>query len=82
MERLGRLTALPCLPYDFANSVASDSIVQVVRTMIEAATPETLTFVVKLVNESLAETQHLRDDTEGDSKLSALASVDCEQLKT
>ncbi len=53
MDRLARLTSLPCLPYDFANSVASDSLVQVVRTMAEAATSETLTFLVKIVQESL-----------------------------
>lgn len=57
LERIGRLTGLPCLPYDFANSIASDSLVQVIRTMVEAATNETLTFLVKLVRESLVETE-------------------------
>ena len=42
LERLAKLTCLPCLPYDFANSVASDSLVQVMRTMADAATTETL----------------------------------------
>ncbi|RPD73800.1 hypothetical protein L226DRAFT_488466 [Lentinus tigrinus ALCF2SS1-7] len=55
LDRLARLTSLPCLPYDFANSVASDSLVQVIRTMAEAATSETLTFLVKIVQESLEE---------------------------
>ncbi|KAJ3553706.1 hypothetical protein NM688_g3471 [Phlebia brevispora] len=75
LERIGRLTALPCLPYDFPNSVASDSLVQVVRTMVEAATSETLAFLVKLVNESLAETKHLREGDLGQSKLLALTRV-------
>ena len=57
LERIGRLTGLPCLPYGFTNSIASDSLVQVIRTMVEAATNETLTFLVKLVRESLAETE-------------------------
>lgn len=57
LERIGRLTGLPCLPYDFANSIASDSLVQVIRTMVEAATNETLAFLVKLVKESLVETE-------------------------
>ena len=57
LERIGRLTGLPCLPYDFANSIASDSLVQVIRTMVEAATNETLAFLVKLVRESLVETE-------------------------
>ena len=49
LDRLAKLTTLPCLPYDFANSVASDSLVQVVRTMAEAATNETLAFLVPAV---------------------------------
>jgi E3 ubiquitin-protein ligase HUWE1 len=75
LNRLARLTALPCIPYDFPNSVASDSLVQVVRTMVEAATSETLTFVIKMVNDSLEETKDLRDDDLGESKLSALANA-------
>ena len=75
LDHIGRLTALPCLPYDFPNSVASDSLVQVVRTMVEAATSETLAFLVKLVNESLAETKHLREGNTDESKLLALAKV-------
>ena len=75
LERLGRLTALPCIPYDFPNGVASDSLVQVVRTMVESATSETLAFLVKLVNQSLDDTKHLRRDDDGESLFSALASV-------
>ena len=61
LQRLGRLTALPSLPYDFPGSIASDSLVQVVRTAIESATPETLNFLVSIVNESLAETKDFRE---------------------
>ncbi len=75
LERFARLTALPCIPYDFPNSVASDSLVQVVRTMVEAATSETLAFVIKMVTDSLEETKDLRDDDSGESKLSALANA-------
>ncbi|KAK0485978.1 hypothetical protein IW261DRAFT_1662959 [Armillaria novae-zelandiae] len=50
LASLGRLTALPCLPYDFANSLASDSMVQVMRTMTEVATSETLLHLAKLTN--------------------------------
>ena len=73
LERLGRLTALPCIPYDFPNGVASDSLVQVVRTMVECATSETAAFIVKIVNQSLEETKHLRRDEDGVSLFSALA---------
>ena len=53
----------------------SDSLVQVVRTMVEAATSETLAFLVKIVNESLKETKHLRDNESGESKLLPLVNV-------
>ncbi|EKM54444.1 uncharacterized protein PHACADRAFT_174950 [Phanerochaete carnosa HHB-10118-sp] len=79
LDRLARLTALPCIPYDFANSVASDSLVQVVRTMVEASTNESLAFIVKIVNESLIATASLRDDNAGNSKYLELATVEDEQ---
>ena len=75
LEHFARLTALPCIPYDFPNSVASDSLVQVVRTMVEASTSEALAFVVKMVTDSLEETKDLRDDDSGESKFSALATA-------
>lgn len=76
LDHLARLTALPCLPYDFANSVSSDSLVQVVRTMVEASTSDTLTFIVKIVNESLVETASLREDHSGESKYLKLANAE------
>jgi len=33
LKHIEQLTVLPCLPYDFANSVTSDSLAQVMRTM-------------------------------------------------
>ncbi|KAI9068310.1 hypothetical protein FKP32DRAFT_1587710 [Trametes sanguinea] len=69
LDHLARLTALPCLPYDFANSVGSDSLVQVIRTMAESATTETLAFLIKLVSESLAECKDFWETMEEKSKL-------------
>ncbi|KAH9949004.1 hypothetical protein B0H21DRAFT_198859 [Amylocystis lapponica] len=75
IDRFGRLTALPCLPYDFANSVASDSLVQVVRTMAEAATAETIAFLIKLVNESLGETKEFWETMDEHSRLLSMVEV-------
>ncbi|KAH9894888.1 hypothetical protein C8Q73DRAFT_645187 [Cubamyces lactineus] len=69
LDRLARLTSLPCLPYDFANSVGSDSLVQVIRTMAESATTETLAFLTKLVQESLDECKDFWQTMEEQSKL-------------
>ncbi|CAL1707508.1 unnamed protein product [Somion occarium] len=72
LQRIGRLTALPCLPYDFPNSIASDSLVQVVRTMVESETSATLVFLVSLVNESLEETKYFRQAPSGKPELQDL----------
>ncbi|KAF8906522.1 hypothetical protein CPB84DRAFT_1675694 [Gymnopilus junonius] len=69
LQQLGRLTSLPCLPYDFANSVASDSMVQVLRTMAEVATSETLLHLAQIVKESLNDTKFFWDPLEESSKL-------------
>ncbi|KAI9449410.1 hypothetical protein BJY52DRAFT_1215929 [Lactarius psammicola] len=53
---LGRLTALPCIPYDFGGSVASDSLVQVIRTMFDAAPNATMNALTSWVKTSLQET--------------------------
>ena len=53
---LGRLTALPCIPYDFGGSVASDSLVQVIRTMFDAAPNATMNALTSWVKISLQET--------------------------
>ena len=73
---MARLTSLPCLPFDFANSVASDSLIQVVRTMTEAATNETITFLVKLVQESLEECKDFWDPINEQSKFLSLVEFD------
>ncbi|OBZ67028.1 E3 ubiquitin-protein ligase ptr1 [Grifola frondosa] len=75
LDRLGKLTSLPCLPYDFVNSVASDSLVQVIRSMAEASTGETLTFLLKLVNESLAECKDFWESMDEHSKLLPMVDV-------
>ncbi|KAJ8481173.1 hypothetical protein ONZ45_g15389 [Pleurotus djamor] len=70
---LGRISSLPCLPYDFASSVASDSMVQVMRTLAEICTTETVQHLMMLVRSSLDETNdfwHVVGGTE--SKLFAL----------
>jgi E3 ubiquitin-protein ligase HUWE1 len=78
LERIGRLTSLPCLPYDFANSVASDSLVQVIRTMVEAATSETLGSLAKLVRQSLGETEEFWKVEEQQSKFLSLLDITSE----
>ncbi|KAK7472586.1 E3 ubiquitin-protein ligase tom1 [Stygiomarasmius scandens] len=75
LTRLGRLTALPCLPYDFANSVASDSMVQVMRTMTEVATSDTLLHLAELVKQSLQATEQFWRVSEPGSKLLPLVDV-------
>lgn len=72
LERLGRLMVLPCLPYNFGNSVASDSLVQVIRTMVEAAPAETMTYLAKLVRTSPDETEDFWASQNEESKLMAL----------
>ncbi|KAJ3790759.1 hypothetical protein GGU10DRAFT_281593 [Lentinula aff. detonsa] len=72
---LGRLTALPCLPYDFANSVASDSMVQTMRTLTEVATSETLQQMSQLVKESLQATEEFWSNTTQNSNLLPLLDV-------
>ncbi|KAJ7462340.1 hypothetical protein B0H11DRAFT_2175426 [Mycena galericulata] len=79
LARLGRLTSLPCIPYDFANSVASDSMVQVMRTMSEVTTPETLAHLAKLVKESLEATKSFWESVDEKSKLLALVDITAEQ---
>jgi hypothetical protein len=69
LQWFGRLTGLPCLPYDFANSVASDSMVQVLRTMTEVATSETLLHLTEIVKESLDETKFFWESIQEPSKL-------------
>lgn len=80
LKRIGRLTALPCLPYDFANNVASDSMVQVLRTMAEVATNETLTQLIAFVKDSLDDTRFLWDSEQWNSKLLSLIDVSGEEL--
>jgi len=75
LQRIGRLTGLPCLPYDFANSVASDSMVQVLRTMTEVATSETLLHLSEMVKASLDDTKFFWDHIEESCKLLRFVDV-------
>jgi len=72
---LGRLTRLPCLPYDFANSVASDSMIQVMRTMTEVVPEETLLHLAKLVKQSLDDTQSFWENVQESSRLLPLVDT-------
>ncbi|KAF5354781.1 hypothetical protein D9756_005295 [Leucocoprinus leucothites] len=69
LNSIGRLTALPCLPYDFSNSVASDSLVQVMRTLVDYATNETLIYLAETVRSSLQETKSFWDPSQLSSRL-------------
>lgn len=75
LAQIGRFTSLPCIPYDFANSIASDSLVQVMRTMADVSSSETLLFLRKLVNESLAETKDFWVTMRDQSKLLPLLDI-------
>lgn len=80
LAQIGRLTALPCLPYDYANSVSSDSMVQVMRTMIEVATNQTLSQLARQVSESLEVTRDFWQDIGTESKLLPLIEMSCMQF--
>ncbi|KAK2463266.1 hypothetical protein APHAL10511_004921 [Amanita phalloides] len=73
--QLGRLTGLPCLPYDYANGVASDSMVQIMRTTVEVVTNETFMLLAKLVSESLENTRNFWENVEDQSKLLSLVDT-------
>lgn len=75
LERIGRLTALPCLPYDYANSVASDSLVQVIRTMADVGPNEALHHLSKLVENSLSDSQNFWATPQSHSKLSPFVNL-------
>ncbi|KXN90585.1 E3 ubiquitin-protein ligase ptr1, partial [Leucoagaricus sp. SymC.cos] len=72
---IGRLTNLPCLPYDFSNSVASDSLVQVMRTLVDSATNETLLYLAEIVRESLQDTRAFWDVSQTSSELLPLLEL-------
>jgi len=72
---LGRLTALPCIPYDFGGSVASDSLVQVIRTMFDAAPNATMNSLNGWVKESLQETSAFWGSPSRKSKFTELLDL-------
>ncbi|KZV69516.1 hypothetical protein PENSPDRAFT_753267 [Peniophora sp. CONT] len=69
LEQIGRITALPALPHDFGNSVASDSLVQVVRTMFDASPNVTMGALCELVKTSLKETKEFWEELKPGSRL-------------
>ncbi|KAJ3575128.1 hypothetical protein NP233_g1305 [Leucocoprinus birnbaumii] len=75
LNSIGRLTALPCLPYDFSNSVASDSLVQVMRTLVDYATNDTLVYLAEIVRKSLQETKTFWGTFQPSSKLLPLLEI-------
>ncbi|KAG6844702.1 hypothetical protein H0H87_004578 [Tephrocybe sp. NHM501043] len=76
---LGRLTSLPCLPYDYANGVSSDSMVQVMRSLIEVASDETVQHLSQLVKQSLSDTEFFWNAVEEPSKLLPLVETTAEE---
>jgi E3 ubiquitin-protein ligase HUWE1 len=79
---LGRLTALPCIPYDFGGSVASDSLVQVIRTMFDAAPNATMNSLTGWVKESLQETSTFWGSSSRKSKFIELLDLAGTSLHT
>ncbi|PCH43593.1 hypothetical protein WOLCODRAFT_75349 [Wolfiporia cocos MD-104 SS10] len=81
LERLGKLTALPCLPYDFATSVASDSLVQVFRTMSDTSPGETVTFMTNLIHEALADTREFWASMQEQSQWLPMIDISADELE-
>jgi E3 ubiquitin-protein ligase HUWE1 len=75
LERIGRLTGLPCLPYDYANSISSDSLVQVIRTMADVGPNEALHHLSKLVEMSLSDSQSFWVTPQSHSKLAPFLDI-------
>ncbi|TIB37190.1 hypothetical protein E3P86_02254 [Wallemia ichthyophaga] len=59
LERLGRFFGLPCLPYDFSISRASEAIAQLGRVLIEIKPEVTLMWSMEQVREKLESTRHI-----------------------
>ena len=75
LKCFARLLELPRLPYDYANAVHFDSLVQVIRTMVEAAPSEKLAHLAQQVNEYLDETKEVWQSPDGESKLLSFIEV-------
>jgi E3 ubiquitin-protein ligase HUWE1 len=73
LTRMGRLIALPC--HNFANSVASDSMVPVMGTLTEVSTNETLLHLAQLAKEFLEATRYFWEKDQEDSKLLPLVDI-------
>lgn len=69
LKYLTDLTALPCLPYDFASSMASDPLIQIMRTVTESATLDAISHIAKLVQDSLEQTRSFWTEMREEPKL-------------
>ena len=76
LDCIARLLALPCLPYDYANHINSDSVVQVIRIIVEVCPVDALVHLVTQVNESLRETQEFWKTPREESTLLPYVDID------
>jgi E3 ubiquitin-protein ligase HUWE1 len=80
LKHLTRLLVMPCLPYDFANSPYSDSLVQVMRAMAEISPSETFEHLMKQIKLSTDETEQFWKKPDATSTL--IEWVDISGTKT
>jgi E3 ubiquitin-protein ligase HUWE1 len=66
---MSTIVTLPCIPYNYGSTVASDSLVQILRTMTEVAPALTMSKVISHVRAALDETRNFWSSTGGESKL-------------
>ena len=72
VSRLARIIALPCFPYDLPITPETDSLVTVIRTMVEVSPSVTLNNLIKEVRASLDEWRAFWDRPLTDSALCAI----------
>lgn len=59
LDRLGKFFGLPCLPYDFSISRASEAIAQLGRVLIEIKPEVSLIWSMEQIREKLENTKHI-----------------------
>ncbi|KIJ39919.1 hypothetical protein M422DRAFT_257242 [Sphaerobolus stellatus SS14] len=69
VDRLSRIIVLPCIPYNYACSVSSDSMVQLLRVMTEVAPTQTVNKILEFVKVALDDTKEFWSTMDGKSKL-------------
>jgi E3 ubiquitin-protein ligase HUWE1 len=55
LERLLRFYRLPCLPYDFVNSMGNDSLVTLIRLIVEVSPQSVLSAILRELRKSMTE---------------------------